>query len=242
MCQARQIKGTVIPWRQGTRGGLWGSAPPVLLAAERGGHLGRLQDGWGQGTHGGLDPGAGACWCVGPQDCGTMGWWGHRAYGAGGVQGDWLGGGGSSWGAVCLAGHGGSGHGAGLPGVQVPCAGSMVGCHVAPCLAGHCCDPVLSASVTCGRGPTARQHWGQPRGRVHCRSQCHNAVGSLCPSGSGHLPTCGSRLRWHGGKRRLVTMVSAALPPRLLCCQPGCRLPPCRQALLQPGQESPAPL
>ena len=36
-------------------------------------------------------------------------------------------------------------------------------------------------------------------------------------------------------------MVSAALPPRLLRCRLGCWLPPCRQTLLQPGQESPAP-
>lgn len=103
-------------------------------------------------------------------------------------------------------------------------------------LAGHWCD-------SRGRGPTARRHWGQPQGRVHRGSHCHDAVGTLCPSSSGHLPTWGSRLGWRGDKRRLVTMVSAALPPppQLLRCQPGCRLPPCMQSLLQPQQESLAP-
>lgn len=78
-------------------------------------------------------------------------------------------------------------------------------------LAGHWCD-------SRGRGPTARRHWGQPQGRVHRGSHCHDAVGTLCPSSSGHLPTWGSRLGWRGDKRRLVTMVSAALPPPPSSC------------------------
>ena len=115
--------------------------------------------------------------------------WVHGAVGMMGCRmNGWRG----SWGAVWLAGHGGSGHGAGLAGVQVPCVSTVVGCHVALWLAGHFSDPILGASVTCGRGPTARQCWRQPRGRVHCRCRCHGAVGSLCPAAFGHLPTWGS--------------------------------------------------
>lgn len=41
-------------------GCLWGGAPPAFLAAEWGGHLRQLWEGWGQGTRGGLAPGVGA--------------------------------------------------------------------------------------------------------------------------------------------------------------------------------------
>ena len=78
--------GTTIPWDQGTRGVSVGWCTPALLAAEWGGHLGWLGEGWGWGTHGGLAPGAGACWCMGPQGCGAMGRWGHRTVGLTGCK------------------------------------------------------------------------------------------------------------------------------------------------------------
>lgn len=224
---------TTVPRGQGTHGGLWGGVPQVLLAAERGEHLGWLQDGWGWGTHGSLVLVVGACWCMGTQGCGAMGRWGYRAVRLTGCRVTDLG---DSWQAVWLAGHG-----AGLAGVQVPCAGDMAGCHMALWQARHCCDPILGASVTHGRGPMARHHWGQPRARMHHEFLCHDAVGSLCPSSSGHLHIWGSQLWSHRGKQRLVSTVSAALLPWLLCCRPGCWLPSRRQVLLQPRQEFPAP-
>lgn len=69
---------------------------------------------------------------------------GSEGCGADGVEGDWLGGRGVSWDAVWVPGQGVSGNGAGLTGIQVPCAGSVGGHRMALWLVGHCCDLVLS--------------------------------------------------------------------------------------------------
>jgi len=185
--------GHCCPRGQGTVGVCGVVPPPVRLAAERDGHFGRLREGWGRGTHGGLAVGVGTCRCMGPQvhgvlgtrGCGAVGDWGHKAVGLTGsrvtgwvVQG--------SWGAVWLAGHSGSGHGAGLAGVQVPCAGGTVGCHMAPWLAGHCCDPVLGASVTLALAtcPPGLGSWGG----TEVKEGCHHGLCSS-PAPAPALPT-----------------------------------------------------
>lgn len=217
------------PWRS------VGRCPLALLAAEWGGHLGRLRVGWDRGTHGGSALAAGAYWCIGPQSCGAMGRWGPRAVGLMGCRE-------TGWGA------------GGVRGVQCGWVGmgqGWLGCR----------SPVpvvwLDATWHCGWqgiavtpslvpvSPAAGSHGQAALGAATGQSAPWVPVPRCCwlpvSLGSGHLPIWGGQLGWHGGKRRLVTMVLAALPPRPLRCQPGCRLPPCSQALLQPQQEPPAP-
>lgn len=220
-----RIGGAAISWGQGTRGGPWGSSfpPPQRCCLQSGvgtsGGCGRDGDGGPMGAwpwETVLD-GARGHRAVGLMGCGVTGW---GAGGAHGVQCGWL-------------GMGALGMGQG-----------WLGCWWFPVLAAWL-DAVWHRSwqgiaVTPVSPVAGVPQTGGTGGRVQHGSQRHDAVGSLCPSGSGHLPTWGSRLGWHWGRRRLVTTVSAALTPGSCAASQGAGCLPAGRRCCSP-RRSPRP-